>query len=271
MKFFSILNPFFHALSDGKLIRLTVAWVLRILAILIALIGLLGFIAMIGVGFKASDNGLGSRSAGILIGCLFMALFVLAWGYLSAGIFTFRARSVEDLGDSHFTVLSILSLLFRLNGELLFVTYSLLGVGGCLYVWFADASPFAQLGMLGDELPFAGRAGTGFLGGIELAIIFLLIAFISIVVFYALAELSVVLVEIALNTRGLRNTPVEAIPAPVPVITPPMATPQPVAQPTQIWIEQPSVPVFTPRQCKMCGQPLDAGATFCGECGTPVG
>ena len=271
MKIFSVLNPFFHALSDGKLIRLTVALVLRFLAVLMALIGLLGFIAMIGVGFKASDTGPGTRSTGILIGCLLFALFVLAWGYLSAGIFTFRARTVEDLGDSHFTVLSILSLLFRLNGEVIFVTYSLLGVGGCLFVWFADASPFSQLGMLGNQIPFAGQAGTGFLGGIELAIIFLLLAFAGIVFFYALAELSVVLVEIALNTRVLRNAPVEAGPAPVPVMTPRAPAPQPVPTPSPIWIEQPSVHVPTPRQCKMCGQPLDAGATFCGECGTPVG
>ena len=271
MKFFSVLDPFFHALSDGKLIRLTVAWVLRIQAILMALIGLIGFIATIGVGFKASDNGLGTRSVGILIGCLLMSLFVLAWGYLSAGIFTFRARSVEDLGDSHFIVLSILSLLFRLIGELMFVTYSLLGVGGCLFAWFADASPFSQLGMLGNDLPFAGRAGTGFLGGIELAVLFLLIAFFSIVVFYALAELSVVLVEIALNTRELRKAPVEAGPAPVPVIRPPALAPQPLPPPAPVWIEQPSVHVPTPRHCNQCGQPLDAGATFCGECGTSVG
>ena len=269
MKIFSVLNPFFHALSDGQLIRLTVAWVLRFLAVLMALIGLFGFIAMIGVGFKASDSGSGTRSAGILIGCLFMALFVLAWGYLSAGIYTFRAHTVEELGDSHFTVLSILSLLFRLIGELMFVTYSLLGVGGCLFVWFADASPFSQLGMLGNEIPFASSAGTGFLGGIELAIICQLLAFAGIVFFYALAELSVVLVEIALNTRGLGNVSVEAGPETIPVIMPP--APQPVPTPSPIWIEQPSVQVPTPRKCKMCGQPLDAGTTFCGECGTPVG
>src|ERR1035438_7476527 len=117
MKIFAVLDPFFHALSDGKLIRLTVAWVLRILAVLIALIGLFGFLALFRTGFKASEDGLGTRSAGVLIGCVLLAIFALAWGFLSAGIFTFRASSVEELGDSHFTVLSILSLLFRLNGE----------------------------------------------------------------------------------------------------------------------------------------------------------
>lgn len=256
MKVFDVLVPFFQALSDGKIIRLTVAWVLRILAILMAVIGGVGFVILILAGFNKSSNyGLGTHSAGLLLGSLLLSLFILAWGYLTAGILTFRAQSVEELGDSHFTVLSILSLLFRLNGELMFVFYSLLGIGGCLFVWFTDTSPFSQLGALGEFPLFADRAGTGFLGGIELAVLFLLIAFISIVFFYALAELSVVLVEIALNTRGLSKEAVVTVPVPV-------LTPEPQPAPT---------PVPTPRKCRKCGQLLDAGATFCDECGTQVG
>jgi peptidoglycan/LPS O-acetylase OafA/YrhL len=262
MKIFDILNPFFHALSDGKLIRLTVAWVLRILAVIMALVGLLGFIAIIALGFKASEGTLGTHAVGYLIGCIILALFALAWGYLQAGILTFRARSVQELGDSHFTVLSILSLLFRLNGELAFVTYSLLGVGGCLFIWFTDANPFSQLGMLGESLPFASRESSGFLGGIEMAVLFLLIAFFFIVLFYALAELSVVLVEIALNTRGLRKFAVEAVPAPAP---------QPDAAFTPARSGHPPAIASMQRTCKKCGQTLDAGSTFCDECGTQVG
>jgi len=89
MQIFAFLDPFFHALSDGKLIRLTVAWVLRVLAVLVALIGLFWFIAFIGFGFKASENALGTRSAGILIGCVLFAIFGLAWGYLAAGVIMF--------------------------------------------------------------------------------------------------------------------------------------------------------------------------------------
>jgi hypothetical protein len=57
MKIFAVLEPFFRVLNDGKLIRLTVAWVLRILAVLMALVGVLCFVAFIGIGFKASENG----------------------------------------------------------------------------------------------------------------------------------------------------------------------------------------------------------------------
>lgn len=261
MQIFKFLEPFFHALSDGKLIRTTMAWVLRILAVIVALIGVFWFIAFVGFGIKASDNGVGERTAGILIGCVLFALIGLAWGYLAAGILAFRARSISELGDSHFTVLSILSLLFRLNGELTFVTYSLLGVGGCFFVWLTDFSPFSELGLLGERLPFAESTSSGFLGGIELAIFFLLLAFAGIVFFYALAELTVVWVEIALNTRGLRAVSAAAGGTTIPV---PVAAPISVPPPARV--EQP--PALAQRKCAKCGQLLDAGSTFCDECGT---
>jgi hypothetical protein len=210
MKIFGILDPFFNALSDGKIIRQTVEWVLRVLAVIMALIGLYGCISIIRLGINARSSVLDVEGnlvthtpIGILIGCILLALFVLAWGYLTAGILAFRARSVKELGDSHFTVLSILSLLFRLNGELAFITYSMLGVGGCLFVWITGDT-YPRMGILG-ALPFTGGGDTGFLGGLEMAVFFLLIAFSLIIFFYALAEYIAVQVEIALNTRGLRK------------------------------------------------------------------
>jgi hypothetical protein len=118
--------------------------------------------------------------------------------------------------------------------------------------------------MLGEELPFAGHASTGFLGGIELVVLFLLIAFVCIVFFYALAELSVVLVEIALNTRGLHPAP--AAPAPIPV---PAPQPAPLASSTRA--EHPHAPILAPLKCSQCDHTVDAGTTFCDECGKKVG
>jgi hypothetical protein len=283
MKIFSVLDPFFHALSDGKLIRLTVAWVLRVLAALVALASLMWFFRFFSWGIRAESysGGADSRATGILFGCILFALIGLVWGYIAAGLLIFRARSVAELEESHFTVLSILSTLLRLNGELAFVTYSLVGIGGCIFVWLANFSPFGLFGVLGESVPLLGRLGSGFeggnnvfLSGIELALLLILIAFFSIVISYALAELTVVLVEIALNTRGLSKAPVAAVPVPVPVITPRAAP-----SPSQAGVE-PSSTMTTlnlsssateTRRCRKCGQPLDAGATFCGECGMPVG
>jgi hypothetical protein len=211
MNLFGVLDPFFHRLSDGKIIRQTVAWVLRIQAIIMALIGLYGCISIIRIGVRARNsvidvegNLVTNAPISLVIGCILLALFVLVWGYLTAGILTYRARSVHEMGDSQYTALSILSILFRLNGELAFITYSLIGVGGCLFTWIADSSPFPVMGMLG-EVPFAKGGDIGFLGGLEMAIFFLLIAFALIVFFYALAEYIAVQAEIALNTRGLRK------------------------------------------------------------------
>lgn len=258
---FRILEPFFHALSDGKIIRLTVAWVLRVVAVLGAIGGLAWFFVVLIFGFKAYDNQyLGTRSGGLLFGCILLALFGLAIGYLWAGIGFFRARTIIELRDGHFTVLPILSILFRMNGELVFVTYSLIGVGGCLFVWFTDANPFA-FGPLSGELPVPALAGTGFLGGIELAVIMLLIGFIGIVISYAMAEFSIVLIEIAANTgktaaMSAQSNSATLTIAPVPAPAPPSAQ---VA---------PGVPLAS--TCRHCGQPIDTGAAFCAECGKAV-
>jgi hypothetical protein len=212
MNLFGILEPFFHALSDAKIIRNTISWVMKIQAIIIALVALYSCYSIIRVGIRARSSVIDMEGnlvthipIGFLIGCAILVLFILVWGYLAAGILAKRACTVMEMEDSHYTALSILSLILRVNGELAFISYSLFGVGGCLFIWITSDNPFSQMGFLGEALPFAGRGGPGFLGGIELAIFFLMIAISCIVLFYALAEQIAVQVEIASNTRGLRK------------------------------------------------------------------
>jgi len=271
MRAFGILEPFFRALSDGKIIRLTVAWVLRIMAGLGALGGLLWFVTFVGLGFKASDTGMGARSTGFLVGSLLFSLFGLAFGYLWLGICIFRASSVTELGDSHFTVLSILSILFRLNGELAFVTYSLIVLGGCLFVWLSDVSPMSELGPLGSQLPFALGGASGFLGGIELAVFMLVVAFAAIVICYALAELSIVLVEIALNTRGIPAIAGAAQPVALAFMPPAAVAPVYAQPPTQIPPgTSPPPPGAGPVHfCTECGQRYEGAVKFCPSCRAP--
>lgn len=247
---FRFVNPFFAALSDGRILRLAAAWVVRAVGVLGSLGGIFWFLAFLDIGFKDWDAAAGIHAAGILAGCALFALFGLAFGYLWLAACFFRARTILDLADSHFTVLSILSILFRLNGELAFVTYLLVGIGGCLFVWLADLNPFSELGPLQEQVPFGLSNAGGFLGGIELGVVMLLIAFVAIVVSYALAELTIVLVKIALNTRGIPAL-AESVQARASSET---AHAAPFANPV----------------CRDCGQPLDAGAAFCGECGKAV-
>jgi hypothetical protein len=266
MNVFGILEPFFHALSDGKLIRLTVAWILRVVAVLQALLGLLCFIIFIAFGFKNVGADSSGRSLGILLGCLLFACFGLVWGYVAAGISFMRARTILELGDSHFTVLSILSILLRFQGEQVFASYTIFGVGSCIFIWLADINPFSQMGILGMNMPFAENSASGFLGGLEMLILFLLLAFGGIVLFYALAELTVVLVEIALNTRCLKD------------ISPANHAPKapPVQQAVIPSVSAQVIPTSQPKTvahsaCAKCGQVLDLSATFCDGRGTKVG
>jgi hypothetical protein len=279
MKVFGFLDPLFRVLSDGKIIRLTFAWVLRALAILLALLGLLWFVAMLALGFKFSNGAVLGNSVGFLIGCIVLAIFGLAWGALTSGFFVFRARSIAELGESHFPVLSIWSILLRLLGEFAFITYALLGAGGCLFVWFADI-PFSALGELGDaaglasRLPFASNAGSGFLGGIELLILFLILAFIGIVICYAAAELTIVLVEIAANTlKTVQNTrylqPAFAAIPDVPA--PPREAPEPEPAGLRQTMEQAQPQPAAEPSCQSCGMILDPGSAFCGTCGAKAG
>jgi hypothetical protein len=83
--------------------------------------------------------------------------------------------------------------------------------------------------------------GNGFLGGIEFAFLLLLMAFASIACLNALAELTVVSVEIALNTRGMRIALAQTAPVPPPVA--PQAAHWPRRQLPPRWS---SLPSFNP-------------------------
>lgn len=252
------VKPFFNALSDGKIIRLATTWVLRVLGVISPVCGLVGFILILRPAFQGANGGFDNRSAGALLGSLILALLGLCWGYLCFSLCFFRASCVLKLADGHFTVLPILSILFKLNGEMFFITYSLIGIGGCLFVWFSDFSP----PLLGG-FPFLGGESTGFLGGIEFAVLGLLSAFIGIIISYALAELTVILVEIATNTRripawtsfaAIVNREQSQISASAPA--------QSVASSAINSAQQGS--------CMQCGQVLEAEASYCAGCGSPL-
>jgi len=211
MRLFQILDPFFHALSDGKPIRFVVASVLRVFAGLTALAGVVWCIVIAGAAFSASD-------AGMVIGSLLFGVLWLVSAFLQTGVLLFRAKTVADLGDSQFTVTSIVSVFCRLIGEELFVFFSVLGVGGCQFMWLAKADPLSRLGVFGAIVPSIARAGSGggFLSGIFFLIGMAVCAFFSIVIFYALAELTVVLVDIARNMSAVRVALAGAPPPPPP-------------------------------------------------------
>jgi hypothetical protein len=229
-KFF--FYPVLQALSDGKIIRKAVAITLQVLAVLSVLVGAYLLIEILKVAFQLPTDG---TVGGLLFAVIFLATI------LSIGqIFWFRASSVRELGDSPFTVIPIVSVLFRTAGEVYATLGFAVGVGGCLFIWFARISPFFLLGRLGGILPSAS-AEASFMGGISFLLYLSVASFFALILFYFLAESVVVLVDVARHVRLL--------------------------------VRQGAPGAFASQligRCPTCACELEPGARFCPACGAQI-
>jgi uncharacterized membrane protein (DUF485 family) len=192
----SVTRMVLRALSEGKVIRNSIAVVLQVAAVLVLLAGLLGLIQILKLSFQ-------SPAATATIGGLVVALLLMVGIFSVSQIYLFRAQSIRELEDSPFTVIPILSILFRTMGETYAVVALAAGVGGCLFTWLSGTSPRALLSGFGGFMPSMPAGGESFLDGLIFFASLAAAAFASLVVFYALAELVGVLVDIAINVRRL--------------------------------------------------------------------
>jgi hypothetical protein len=196
----SVTSAVLGALAQGKVIRNAIALVMRVGAVLILLSGLLVVITILKMSFQIS-------SAAATIGGLLVAVLLAAAFFAVSQIYLFRAQSVHDLEDSPFTIIPILSILFRASGEAYAVGALALGVGGCLFTWLSGMSPTILLSALGGFMPpipgLNELGGQSFVSGLVFLVTLVVAAFGALVAFYALAELVVVLVDIAINVRRL--------------------------------------------------------------------
>ena len=197
--------PVLRALNDGRIIRKSMVMALRVLSILSVLGGAYLFIEILKIAFQLPNEG---TIGGLLFAIIFAAT-VLSIGQ----IFWYRAGSIGDLGDSPFTVIPIVSILFKTAGEVYATLGATVGVGGCLFIWFAKGNPFWLLRGLGGFLPSVSP-DTTFLGGLLFLVYLAVTSFFILIVFYFLAESSVVLVDVARHVRLLVTQGATASPAP---------------------------------------------------------
>jgi hypothetical protein len=218
-----------EALSDGRIIRKSVALGLQALAVLSVLGGIYLLIEILKIAFQLPNEG---TIGGLLFAVVFLAMI------LSIGqIYWYRAGSVRGLGESAFTVIPIVSILFRTMGEV-YATFGFsVGAGGCLFIWFSKNNPLWLLRGLGGVLPSMSPETT-FTGGILYFVYLSLASFVVLIVFYFLAEASVVLVDVATHVRMLvrQGGPSNLGPAPV-------------------------------TRCRACSAELEPAARFCPKCG----
>jgi hypothetical protein len=186
--------PVLKALRDGRVIRRVVIITLQIVAILAALGGIFLVIAALGLG-----------GGGIGVGAIIGALFGLVGALCAAQVFWYRAGSVRDMEEGDFTVIPIVSLLFRMFGELAVAVGVPNSIGlGLVAIIGGGAVGGGMMGMpspLGSLIPGVGAGGL--VGGLISMVFGCVFAFFALVFFYFLAESTLVAVDIAQHVRML--------------------------------------------------------------------
>lgn len=189
------------ALERGEIVRPAIAIALRILAVGL-LVGCVVFVVeILKLSFRLDTEG--------TLGGVLLALFLTASFVVMAQALWHRAGGIALLENSTFTVLPIASLLFRTAGELVATLLTALGVGGCLFAWLSGIAPASVLGDLADWLPESGGEGR-VLGGLLLLAWSVAAALGAIIFAYLLAELTLVLADMAKNLRLLVRRDVTA-------------------------------------------------------------
>lgn len=192
---FTFFRPVLEKLNDGNVIRASIAFALQALAVFTLLGGIVLLFLMLKEVFRLDTAGqtVGGLLFAVVLGGTFLAIYQ---------ILMYRARNVRELGDSRFTVIPIFSILFRILGESYAVLGLAIGVGGCLFIWFAQENPLFLISGIRTFFPSLSPEGT-FLGGLLFLLYMSVASFVVLLLFYFIAEASLVLVDIARNIRTL--------------------------------------------------------------------
>jgi hypothetical protein len=199
MEKFFFMKPILELINEGKIFKTVYAWILRISAALIAIAGLIIWLFGWKGVFDAFSYGFAAALGGILIELLLIPLF-----YMIVHILWLRAEMIEQLPESDYAVIPIMSVSLKLTGELCAICFAFFGIAGGLYLWIAGSSMpnlFGDAGMLLPSLPMLGGFGNPLIGGLIAMVSGILAAFSYLVFFYFLSEIIIVLVDIARNTK----------------------------------------------------------------------
>ncbi len=185
---FTFFYPIIDSLNKGSLIR-------NVMAFLFRLIGVVSFVGGVYFFFRTISY------APDFWFVLLLFLFASA-SFISLQIWFYRAKAILNLEDSEFTVIPIFSNFFRAIGENYALFSITVGVGGTLMLWFSNYGN--ALREFSRYIPFV-ILDVSFTGGLIFLAITIIIAFLILLIAYFLAENTLVLAQIAKNTRGLQK------------------------------------------------------------------
>lgn len=177
--------------SEGRLFKLTFAWLLRLCAI-----------ASVAAGVWISIElwRAGNRSTQAVFGLLVFQAALLLATYLVAHLSWLRAQDVATMPQTAGEVIIPLArLLLRLGGELYASLMIVLGTGGALMIWISAGE--ARLDLPELRMLLAGFGGEPFPAGLTLLLTGLIGGALGLLGGYLTSELLGLLCAIESNTR----------------------------------------------------------------------
>lgn len=156
--------------------------------------GIVGFI----IWFDFWKNVIEMKRWEVLGGVLFQTITLIQI-YVVLGILWVRANDISRMGKSDFTVIPILSIFLKMLGETSVAYLSMTGVAQFFLAIFKKDSSFRSI----PSVPAFGHLSE--LGAWELAAIQIMAGFVLLVFYYFLAEILVVVFDIARNIRRISD------------------------------------------------------------------
>ena len=190
------MEPVLRHLSGGDLFKSVVSWALVIGGVLIGIGGVVACFLALRLTFEGT---VGAVFAGLVL-----TIMTVVLTYMLVHTYLIRARTVQDLPESRYSVVPIVAVILRLSGEVMAIYMIFAGLSVfvlALFLGSSSAGSFLPTPGMMSLNPLGGYGGTGFLEGLAALIGAAVSAFVILLFFYMLAELAIVLVDIAQNTR----------------------------------------------------------------------
>jgi len=199
----AFMGRFLRCIGEGDLFKKFFALILRIVAIVIALGGLYVWIRLWGSVFDLPGF------FGVVSGIIFQLILIVTIAMV-VHVIWLRSGTINSIVKAEFTVIPIASILMKMMGELYVVIFVPMSIAGGIGIWLGGGNLMYFVNRYLSSLPrlpfdFLRGGGGNFLGGLYFIIGGIVMAFLSLVFFYLLAELLVVTVDIANNIKVTRK------------------------------------------------------------------
>lgn len=194
MEKYFFMKPLLGLLAQGRFFRKLTAMVLRVEAVMTVICCL---VLILVLGKQILDLSITGKIGGII----FILLFVITI-YMLVHTLLVRAGNIAGQAESDYNIVFIAFILTKLLGELAAIYIVFLSVGGGIFIWFAGADANYVLKEVFSRFPPVSEP---FTSGLLVIIGGLTLAFFVLVLAYLLAELLLVFVSIALNTKKSRG------------------------------------------------------------------